>query len=126
MYFLNKTQNEYFELLFPVTSNAEYISGLNTEDEIIETPQRPDCYHDWIDGAWVLDVDRKRDADIIVVRGTRDFKLRTEVDPLAGNTLRWADLTDAKRAEWTQYRIDLLNVPQQADFPTVNWPTKPS
>ena len=61
------------------------------------------------------------------VRGVRDDKLADEVDPIAGNTLRWSDLTDEQRAAWAQYRTDLLNVPQQDGFPnSVTWPTKPS
>jgi hypothetical protein len=60
------------------------------------------------------------------VRSVRDNKLTDEVDPIAGNTLRWNALTDAQRAAWTQYRTDLLNVPQQAGFPhSITWPTKP-
>jgi len=59
-------------------------------------------------------------------RDTRDVKLRNEVDPIVTNPLRWADLTTEKQNEWTQYRTDLLNVPQQAGFPhNINWPTKP-
>jgi hypothetical protein len=60
------------------------------------------------------------------IRALRNSLLDSEVDPIVSNPLRWADLTDEKRAEWTQYRTDLLGVPQQADFPTVTWPTKPS
>jgi hypothetical protein len=60
------------------------------------------------------------------VRAERDRRLVTEVDPIVSNALRWADLTAAKQAEWTQYRTDLLNVPDQAGFPnTITWPTKP-
>ena len=60
------------------------------------------------------------------VRVQRDAKLSSEVDPIVTNPLRWAELTAAKQNEWTQYRTDLLNVPQQAGFPhTINWPTKP-
>lgn len=60
------------------------------------------------------------------VRGERDDILATVVDPLVSNPLRWADLTAAKQTEWTQYRTDLLNVPQQSGFPnTVTWPTEP-
>ena len=60
------------------------------------------------------------------VRADRDNRLVTEVDPIVSNALRWADLTAAKQAEWTQYRTDLLNVPDQAGFPTdITWPTKP-
>jgi len=60
------------------------------------------------------------------VRAERDRRLVTEVDPVVSNALRWADLTAAKQAEWTQYRTDLLNVPDQAGFPhDITWPTKP-
>ena len=60
------------------------------------------------------------------VRADRDRRLVTEVDPIVSNALRWADLTAAKQAEWTQYRTDLLNVPDQAGFPhDITWPTKP-
>lgn len=60
------------------------------------------------------------------IRLERDFKLVKEVDPLVSNHLRWNDLTDTQRTAWTQYRIDLLNVPQQAGFPhNITWPTQP-
>jgi hypothetical protein len=60
------------------------------------------------------------------IRDQRDAKLRLDVDPVVSNPLRWADLTTEKQNEWSQYRTDLLNVPQQAGFPnTINWPTKP-
>jgi hypothetical protein len=61
------------------------------------------------------------------VRAKRDNILTTVVDPLVSNPLRWADLTEAKQTEWSQYRTDLLNVPQQSGFPnTITWPTEPS
>ena len=61
------------------------------------------------------------------LRAQRDQKLVEEVDPIVTNPLRWAELTDAKQAEWTQYRTDLLNLPDQSGFPnTVTWPTKPT
>ena len=60
------------------------------------------------------------------MRQIRNLYLSENVDPLASNLLIWGDLTDAKKAEWKQYRIDLLNVPQQSGFPdTITWPTKP-
>ena len=59
------------------------------------------------------------------VRSERDALL-LEVDAVAGNSLRWADLTAAKQAEWATYRTALLGVPQQGGFPhTVEWPTQP-
>jgi len=60
------------------------------------------------------------------VRSKRDDILVTVVDPLVSNNLRWADLTSDKQAEWSQYRTDLLAVPQQSGFPnSITWPTKP-
>lgn len=59
-------------------------------------------------------------------RYQRNQLLENEVDPIVTNPLRWADLTTEEQNDWTQYRTDLLNVPQQAGFPnTINWPTKP-
>ena len=61
------------------------------------------------------------------VRSERDSILTRVVDPLVSNPLRWTELTSDKQAEWSQYRLDLLNVPQQSGFPnTITWPTKPS
>lgn len=58
------------------------------------------------------------------VRADRDGRL-TEVDAVAGNALRWAALDAETQAAWATYRQALLDVPQQADFPsTVAWPTK--
>ena len=61
------------------------------------------------------------------VRGERDNILVTVVDPLVSNPLRWADLTADQQTAWSQYRTDLLAVPQQAGFPTtITWPQEPS
>ena len=60
------------------------------------------------------------------VRGHRNHLLETEVDPIVSNPLRWNDMTTAEQNAWSQYRTDLLNVPQQSGFPhSVTWPTKP-
>jgi|TARA_R110000737_G_scaffold296410_1_gene302999 hypothetical protein len=60
------------------------------------------------------------------VRGQRDELLASDVDPIAGNALRWAALTDAQRSAWGNYRTALLDLPTQAGFPnTITWPTKP-
>ena len=57
-------------------------------------------------------------------RAKRDNILVTAVDPLVSNPFRWADLTSDKQAEWSQYRTDLLSVPQQSGFPNnITWPT---
>ena len=59
------------------------------------------------------------------VRSERD-QLLLEVDAFVGNPLRWAALSSEAQATWTTYRTALLDVPQQAGFPsTITWPTKP-
>ena len=78
--------------------------------------------------AYVAPTQAELDAELSAgLRAQRDQRLAEEVDPIVTNPLRWAELTDAKQAEWTQYRTDLLNLPDQAGFPnTVTWPTKPT
>ena len=76
--------------------------------------------------AYVPPTQAELDAEAAAsVRADRDSRLE-EVDAVAGNALRWADLTSAKQAEWSTYRQALLDVPQQAGFPhDITWPTKP-
>ena len=63
---------------------------------------------------------------IKIEREIRDRILVEEVDPIVSNALRWNDMTDAKRTEWTNYRQALLDVPAQAGYPDdITWPTKP-
>ena len=67
------------------------------------------------------------EAEAQAVRTQRDMKLSTEVDPIAGNVLRWATLDADTQAAWAAYRQALLDVPEQAGFPyNVSWPVRPS
>jgi len=60
------------------------------------------------------------------IRNKRNEILATDVDPLVSNPLRWVDISPDSRAAVTQYRLDLLAVPQQTGFPNnVVWPTQP-
>ena len=60
------------------------------------------------------------------VREERDYLLKTEVDPVVSNPLRWSSMTTEQQNAWSQYRTDLLNITEQEGFPeTVTWPTKP-
>ena len=70
----------------------------------------------YVNGSWDMSEPHRLDRN----------RLLAEVDAIAGNTLRWADLTSAEQAEWSTYRQALLDVPQQSGFPhSVTWPTKP-
>lgn len=60
------------------------------------------------------------------VRNKRNNLLKHEVDPIAGNTLRWDELASDRQSELASYRTALLDVPQQGGFPSnITWPTKP-
>lgn len=78
--------------------------------------------------AYVPPTQEELDADASAgVRAERDMKLATEVDPIAGNALRWAALDADTQAAWAAYRQALLDVPAQAGFPhNVTWPEVPS
>ena len=57
------------------------------------------------------------------VRAERNTRLE-EVDAVAGNALRWADLDVDAQEAFSAYRQALLDVPQQSGFPNeINWPT---
>ena len=77
--------------------------------------------------AYVPPTQEELDAALAAkIREQRNNLLATEVDPLVTNPLRWAELTEAQQAAWTQYRRDLLDITAQAGFPNeVVWPTKP-
>jgi len=68
------------------------------------------------------------DGNALGVRTLRDSILTELVDPIVTNPMRWNDLTEAKQADWTQFRTDLLNIPSQEGFPSgeIVWPTKPT
>jgi len=58
-------------------------------------------------------------------RAERDGKL-LELDRVVSNPLRWAELTQEQQAATASYRQALLDVPQQAGFPTqIEWPVYP-
>ena len=74
-------------------------------------------------GAYVAPTQAELDAALAAqVRAERD-NLLVVVDAVVSNPLRWADLSSDKQNEWSTYRQDLLDVPQQSGFPsTVTWP----
>ena len=77
------------------------------------------------DGALVEDTELIEFLAGFTVRDRRNEELE-EMDKIITSPLRWDALTDEKKAEWAQYRQDLLDVPQQSGFPlNINWPEKP-
>jgi hypothetical protein len=93
----------------------------------VEVPLMPDARHKWNGSQWVLRPQAELDAAAAeAAREERDYRLASEVDPIASNPLRWADLTTEKQAEWAAYRHALLDITAQSGFPhSMAWPTKP-
>ena len=77
--------------------------------------------------AYVPPTQEELDAEAAAaMRQERDMRLTTSVDPIAGNALRWADLSIEQQQAWADYRQALLDIPQQPGFPhEVLWPAKP-
>lgn len=122
--FFVPSDNSYF--VEPTEPSAKFLEVHPRPEGAFEMEARPEEYFDYVDGAWVENADRKLSVLSDRARMERDGKLVSEVDPIASNNLRWAELTSEKQAEWTQYRTNLLNVPQQSGFPTsISWPSKP-
>jgi hypothetical protein len=62
-----------------------------------------------------------------IARSQRNRKLEFEVDPWVTNPLRWESLSPAKQQEWLDYRISLLDLPQQEGWPhNIVWPLQPA
>ena len=106
--------------------SAKFLEAHPRPEGATEVNARPEEYFDYVDGAWVESSERKTIVLSSRARLERNEKLISEVDPIVSNNLRWAELTSEKQAEWSQYRTDLLNVPQQSGFPlSISWPSKP-
>jgi hypothetical protein len=100
-------------------SDEYYISN----SEAIPFPPKPDnneYVFDWTTKSWVIDLD----YSIVVYRQQRN-NLLSAVDRI--NPVWWNSLTPQQQQELIVYRQALLDVPQQASFPTaVSWPAKPT
>lgn len=71
--------------------------------------------------------EQKRRADLATeTRAERDRQLQ-ELDKVVANPLRWDELTAEQKQAYADYRLALLDVPQQAGFPEViQWPEVPA
>jgi hypothetical protein len=59
-----------------------------------------------------------------IARIKRNRLLRNVVDKM--NPIRWETMTQVQKNNWTVYRQQLLDIPQQPGFPTdIVWPVKP-
>ena len=122
--FFVPSDSSYF--IEPSEPSAKFLEAHPRPEGATEVDARPEEYFDYVNGAWVESSERKTIVLSSRARLERNEKLISEVDPIVSNNLRWAELTSEKQAEWSQYRTDLLNVPQQSGFPlSISWPSKP-
>lgn len=69
-----------------------------------------------------LTLDQRQEQE----RNNRNVLL-AQLDSLISNPLRWAALTDQEKGDISNYRSELLNVPQQPGFPdNISWPNTPT
>lgn len=54
------------------------------------------------------------------VRHTRNRKLETDVDPIVSNPLRWSSLTPEQQQAIVDYRLALLSITDNPEFPWYN------
>lgn len=97
-------------------------------DGTVEIPLQPSEFHTWNGSDWVPPTQAKLDAVASMqARTRRDYLLASMVDPIVSNPLRWAAMSAEQQQGWKYYRLYLLDIPQQAGFPTdVIWPTSPN
>ena len=96
--------------------------------DTIEVEPQPTPIHTYENCVWVEpDAQTSYDYYSNEVRQLRNYLLFAEVDAISNTPLKWQDLSEEKKAEWAQYRRDLLNITEQSGFPqNVIWPTKPA
>ena len=102
-------------------SSRDYYIDQTQPVQLPAKPQDELEYHfDWAAKVWTIDQDRSMST----VRQQRNNLLST-VDRI--NPVWYASLTQDQQQELVAYRQQLLDVPQQAGFPTdIVWPAKPT
>ena len=71
-----------------------------------------------------LTQDQRDAAAADMVRKSVEYRLASEVDPVF--SILWSELTAQEQAEWEAYRLLLLGITEQSEFPhRILWPTRP-
>lgn len=63
--------------------------------------------------------ERKLQEKIDSKREERNNLLVTVVDPVVTNPLRWEELDEVQKSKYRAYRLYLLDIPQQEEFPDI-------
>ena len=114
----------YWQTLSPPSEDLlnEYPEGTKN------VPVKPGPGYEYNGSTWVAPSQAwLDDQEAAKVRQLRKRIMRTKVDPVVTNPLRWADLDTLQQDELKAYRQDLLDLTDQPGFPfEITWPTKPS
>ena len=113
---LQKQADEY--LLEGLYTGNQYIDS----GQIVDMPPQPSINHvfDYATKAWVFDTFYATQQ----AYAKRKLLLNDGVDRIS--PIWWASMTTEQQQAWSQYRQDLLDVPEQMGFPAdIVWPTEP-
>lgn len=67
-------------------------------------------------GVIYLNEGELKEAKQKCIREIRNQLLSTEIDPVVSNPLRWADMSEEEKKEYSEYRAYLLDYTKQADW----------
>ena len=110
--------------IFTKNELPEWNNDMAPAVDITDMEVKPEEGWDYVDGVFTPPKPYVPTEEEI--RAIRD-KLLIELDEVVLNPLRFASFTDEQKAELATYRQALLDVPQQAGFPSdVTWPEKPT
>lgn len=99
---------------------------LNDDMSISIIPLRPSFYHEWNGTEWVENIDEKIRIETDNIRDFR-LSLLQRIDDIVKNPFRFESLPVEQKTELSNYRLQLLDIPQQAGFPLdVIWPEVPA
>lgn len=101
----------------------QYVSV--NKDHVLAPDHSGEIGWTWNGSSWVLPESLVTDEELInKARVKREQLLRLNVDSI--NPMRWNEMSQVEKNNWTVYRQQLLDIPQQPGFPrTITWPQKP-
>lgn len=109
-----------------ITQN-KFLMGYDANtNELIYHPSKPGPFHQWNGTEWVEDTNEKTR---VLSGDIRDFRLSLlqRIDDIVKNPFRFESLSAEQKTELSNYRLQLLDIPQQAGFPLdVIWPEVPA
>jgi hypothetical protein len=97
-----------------------YIENGQAVTKLVKPTDHPFYVFDYVNKNWTVDL-------VLMQRQMRSLRdeMLSQIDRV--NPVRYATLTTDQQNDLVAYRQQLLNVPQQAGFPTqVEWPAKPA